>query len=583
MALEWWLLRIGEMDGVDLEAWLLRVLGDSNNVMATGVVASACAAYPDKAGRAGLALLSSRDVVQLDRERLALESSSAFEAFFGLNPLQRPFEEERRKSNGLAHRGEDLEALAIRMQLGEHREAVWEILDRHWQEVPDDGSEESRVWRVALHRMDVRGYELKDDPERVENDGNGGRGKRIYLGPGKMEPDVREMVDEASASLEVLHRHMALKNLARKVWARDESIGEVDWRTALLAEARAVERELDEPEEFARDGPGIVAAVCVRDHVDELDDAEFGWCARRVDAEVRRKSEAADVTDRVGRIERADRFCASVAPLLASQTRRVEGIDAMDLLALALTHPIDEVCDYAFGGLGAFVGERQRPLVLQCVAAAAYRCRLARETWEKARRRRGAFDGPDPFSAAAPTARKAIETGSLDVAAELERLDFDSPMAGRGVRAALTVFERLPDWEESRGFYSRVAHWLAGAWRSGRSRDDSRTRDHKLEAAACESLASFVLGVPGDVALRVCAPVVEEAAAVPDQGQWFVSKLILGADRGVDDCFWDVWQAIADVIVRSTWGTGLTNETRFGLGLLHMIFLGPYWKEDAKG
>ena len=92
MALESWLLRIGQMDGVDLEAWLLSLLGDSNNVMVTGVVASVCTAFPGKAGRAGLTLLSSRDVVQLDRGRLALESSSAFGAFFGLIPEHGLFE-----------------------------------------------------------------------------------------------------------------------------------------------------------------------------------------------------------------------------------------------------------------------------------------------------------------------------------------------------------------------------------------------------------------------------------------------------------------------------------------------------------
>ena len=582
MALESWLLRIGQMDGGDLEGWLLHLIGNSNNVMVTSVVASVCVACPDKAGRAGLALLSSRDVVQLDRGRLALESGSSSEAFFGLNPQQGLFEQERRQSNQLSHRHEDLESLAVRMQLGEHREAVWEILDRHRTEVAGEGSQESRVWRLALHRMDIRGYEPQDAPEGWEKDESDDRGKRVYLGPGKMEADIREMVDKASGSLEVLNRHLALRNLARKVWERDASVGEADWRTALLGEAQAVERELDEPEEFARDGPGMAAAACIRDHLDELNDAQFEWCARRVDFEVRRNSEAVDLTDRVGRIERADRFCASVVPLLAAHAKRVDGVDARGLLALALTHPIEEVCEYAFGGLGAFVDEQHKPLALQGVAAAAYRCRLALESWQEARGRRGAAAGRDPFGAVLPAVRKAIEAGNLDPAVELDGLDFDSPMAGVGVRAVLTVFGRWPDWEESRRFYARIAVWLADAWHRGRSRDDSRARDHKLEAAARESLAGFALDVPGDVALRVCAPVVEAAAAVPKHGQWFMSKLILEADRGTDDCFWHLWQAMADVIVSSPWGRELKDETRFDLGLLHMIFLGSFWKEDAR-
>ena len=582
MALESWLLRIGEMDGNDLEGWLVHLLSVSNNVMVTGIVASVCVACPDKAGRAGLALLSSREVVQLDRRRLASESGSAFDAFFGLNPHNRLFEQERGKSNELAHRREDLESLAVRMQLGDHREAVWEILDRHRVEVPEDSGEESRVWRLALHRMDVRGYERQDVPGGPENDECGDQGKRVYFRPGKMEADVQGMVEEASASLEILNRHLALQNIARKVWERDASVREVNWRTALLAEAQAIERELDEPEEFSRDGPGFAAAVCIRDHLDELDDAAFVWCAQRVDFEVRRNSEGVDLTNRVGRIESADRFCASVVPLLAAHGREVDGIDRMGLLALALTHPIDQVTEYAFGGLGAFVDEAHSALIMHCVAAAAYRCRLALESWVKAHRRRRMFDGPDPLRAAVPIVRKAIETGSLDAVAELERLDFGSPMAGGGVRAALTVFERRPDWEESGVFYSRVAHWLADAWRADRSRIELPVRDYRLEAVAHESLASFVLGVSADLAMQICTPVVEAVVAAPDKGQWFVSKLILGADRSTGDCFWDLWQAIADAIVHSPWGTGLTNETKFDLGLLSMIFLGPFWKEDAR-
>ena len=583
MALESWLLGEAEKDGVDLEARLVDLIANSNNAMVTAVVASVCVAHPDKAGRAGLALLSSREVVQLDLSRRALESDSAFGVFFELNPHLRPFEEERRKSNALPHRGEDLELLAVKMQLGEHREAVWEILDRHRAEAPDDGTEANRVWRLALHRMDVRGFVPKDGPEKSgEVESEDGR-ERVYVVPGRIEPDVRAMVDEASASAAICERHLGLRNLAWKVWGRDESVADVDWRTALLAEAQAVERELEEPDELARDGPGFVAAVCVRDHLDELDEDEFAWCITRVNIEVRRKADAVDREGRGGRIERADRICASVVPLLAAHARTLDGVEAMGLLALALTHPVEQVSMCAFEGLGAFVGEDGKAFVLQCLAAAAYRCWLAQASWEEARGRRGtASEVRDPFEAGLAAVRKAIETGSLNAEAELHGLKFDNEMADRGVRAALTVFEQRPEWEESRAFYSRIAHWLADAWRSGRSHDWVAGRKHDLESTACGSLAKFALGLPAQVALRVCAPVVEAVVAAPKDSQKFVSKLILGADSRTDDCFWDLWQAMADVIVRSTWGRGITDGSWYSQQLLHMIFLGPDWSEDAR-
>ena len=581
MALESWLLRLGKMDGVDLEGWLLHVLGNSNHVMATAVVASVCVAYPDRAGQAGLALLSSREIVQLDRGRLASELGSGFEAFFGLNPRHRLFEQERVASNKLPHRREDLESLAVRMQFGKDREEVWAIIDRHRERASVESDEDTRVWRLALHRMDVRGFEPQDAPAGSETGDSEVDEDRIYLGPGKMETDVQEMIDESARSSSVVGRYLGLQNLARKMWEGDASVREVDWRTSLLTEAQAV-AELGEADEFYRDGPGFAAAVCIRDHLNELDQAEFEWCAQRVDFEARRKSTTTDRVDRLGRSLRADRVCASVVPLLAVHPVRAHGFDPTALLSLVLTHPIDEVSKYAFGGLGAFVGEEHKPLALQCVAAAVYRSRLELEAWEAARHQRatGIDDRPDPFTSILPAVRQALENGSLDAEEELRLLDFGSPMAAAAVRAVLAVFERRPGWEESRGLYSRVARWLV----DGRRHDARRAerRNHQLESEARRSLARFALGLPSAVAVGIIAPIVEAVADQRQNVEGFVSQLIANADRNIDDCFWELWQRLADEIARAPWGLGLKDETSFGLGLLHMIFLGPYWKDDAR-
>lgn len=581
MALERWLLRLGKMDGVNLESWLVHMLENSNNVMATGVVASVCVAYPDKAGRAGLALLSSREIVQLDLGRMAQEVSSAFGMFFGLNPRHWLFEQERVESNELPHRQENLESLAVKMQFGKDRGEVWAIIDRHRERTSAESDEDTRVWRLALHRMDVRGFEPQDAPDGAEK-GDSDE-KRIYFGPGKIEADIQEMVDESARSSGVLGRHLGLQSLARKMWERDASVREVDWRTSLLTEAQAV-AELDEADEFYRDGPGFAAAVCIRDYLNELDEGEFEWCARRVDFEVRRKSTTTDRYDRFGRSLRADRVCASVVPLLAVHPARAHGVDPTGLLSLALTHPIGEVSGYAFSGLGAFVDEEHKPLALQCVAAAVYRSRLELEAWEAARDQRAARmdDGQDPFTSVAAAVRQGIEDGSLNAEEELALLDFDNPWAAAAVRALLAVFEHRPDWEESRGLYSRIARWLVDGWRHDVRLADRRQPNYELESEMLRSLARFALQLPSATALGVIAPVVEAVADQQRHVDSFVSELIGSANRNIEDSFWELWQRLADEIARSPWGLGLKDETSFGLGLLHMIFLGPYWEEDAK-
>ena len=584
MALESWLLSLGKMDGADLEGWLLYVLGNSSNVMTTGVVASVCVAYPEKAGQAGLALLSSRDVVQLDLERLALESSTDTTAFFGLDPHHKVFEQERVTSNELPHRREDVELLAVKLQFTEHRDNVWEIMDRHRAEVSAASGEDTRVWRLALHRMDIREFEPKDAPERTEHEGSEEDGNSIYFGPGSIEADVREMVDENTRRLGTVNRYLGVQIHARKLWERDPSVGEVDWKTTLLAEAQALERELYEAEDFYRDGEGFAAAVCIRDHLDELDEGDFEWCARRVDFEVRRKSETADHFDRVGRTMGADRLCASVVPLLVVHPRKVDGIDTIALLSLSLTHPINQVSEYALSGLGTFMGEEHRALVLQCAAAVAYRSRLETASREEAKQRRQMepFGLQDPFESIVPAVRKAIEEGGLDVAEELGSLEFGNPLAGVAIRAVLTALERHTDWEESREFYSRIAHWLVDAWRWDVSSSDGTKRNYELESAALRSLARFVLHLPWAEASQISAPVVDAVADRRQDAEKFVSALVMSADGNTGDCFWELWQRLADEIVCSPWGLGLTDEDSFGLGLLHTIFLGSYWKEGVK-
>ena len=578
MALESWLLRIGKTDGIDLESYLLYVLGNSNSVLTTGVVASICAAYPERAGRAGLALLSSRDIVQLDRQRLGLEISVGVTASSGHDPLHRMFEQERVAANACPHRREDLESLAVRMQLGEHRDDVWAIIDRHRADLSAESGEDTRVWRLALHRMDIRHFEHRDAPEGTGQEGSEHADNRIYFGPGKVEPDIQEMVDETTRSSGAVNRYLGLENFARKMWDENVAVGEVDWKTSLLAEAQAVERELDEPEEFCRNGPGFVASICIRDHLSDLDERDFEWCARRVEFEVRRKSETADKFERCGRGMEADRVCASVVPILATQPRKIHGFDAMTLLSLSLTHPIDHVSEYAFNGLGAVVGEEHRALVLQCVAAAAYRSRLATASRERARRGLAT----NSFESIVPAVRMAIEQAGLDVERELGSLEFGNPLAGAAIRAALTVLGRHPDWEESREFYSRIARWLVDVWRSDVRNLDDMMRNFKLKSDTVRPLASFVLRLPWEEASRISAPIVDAIGDRRKDVEQFVSALIMSADVNTSDCFWELWQRLADKIAHSQWGIGLTDECSHGSGLVHAIFLGISWKKDVR-
>lgn len=584
MALESWLLALGQEEVPTLDEWLLYILRNSNNVMATGVVASVCTAYPGKANQTSLTLLASKTIVQLDRQRLASEIGAASQALFGLNPSYGLFEQERVKSNELPHRREDLEALALRMQLTEYRGDVWAIIDDHRNEVAQHSHEDTREWRLALHRMDIRGFKPQKNHRIQDSATPEDMGNEVMLGPGELESDVRDMVDQASQSHSNADRYIGLQNLARKTWEGNSSVRGDDWKTSLLAEAQAIESELGEPEEFYRNGPGIAAAVCIRDHLNELDELDFKWCTQRIEFEIRRTSHATDGYERSGRIVRSDRVCASVVPLLITTDRRVGGLDPNELLNVALTHPIEEVCDFVFDGLGRFIGDEHKTLAIQCATAALFRSRLASEHREKTRRKRliRFHSRGDPHKLIVSTVLNAIKNARLDRAQELESLDFDNPLASSAIRANLAVLGQHPNWDESREFYSWIAQCLFGARCSNELQQLHRRRNHELETVSIRSLARFVLQLPCTQTLQTCMPLVDAAVKRQRETEWFVSDLIASANGNTHDSFWYLWQSVADKIVDSNWAGTLGDEESYDLGLLNTIFLRHYWKEDVK-
>ena len=164
MALEAWLTERCDDPDFDLECWLLRLLDRTNNTAVTSVVAGMSNAFPRRAGEAALALLTCRELFGLDRGRVMHESetpSAIADVMPSLGAKRQLFDHERKQADASPHRCADLESLALKLQLGEKQHAVWEILDGHRGALPpvDDQSEPDRMWRLALHRMDIRCYD----------------------------------------------------------------------------------------------------------------------------------------------------------------------------------------------------------------------------------------------------------------------------------------------------------------------------------------------------------------------------------------------------------------------------------------
>ena len=97
---------------------------------------------------------------------------------------------------------------------------MWRIIDQHHSQLSSEQDDETRLWRLALHRIDVRGYQKIDgsesvnkEPESIENIRD-----RVYVASSEIKPDLQSVVDANAESMTIISRHVSLLNRAYIAW-----------------------------------------------------------------------------------------------------------------------------------------------------------------------------------------------------------------------------------------------------------------------------------------------------------------------------------------------------------------------------
>src|SRR5439155_557860 len=72
------LLELCKVEHAPVEKWLTPILSESNNVALVAVVASVASAYTQLAAKAAVSLLTSKDLIDLDRSRSVAEMQGQF-------------------------------------------------------------------------------------------------------------------------------------------------------------------------------------------------------------------------------------------------------------------------------------------------------------------------------------------------------------------------------------------------------------------------------------------------------------------------------------------------------------------------
>lgn len=610
MALERWLLEFAEAQQDELDEVLLSILKRSNSAALTAVVASIATAYPHACGQTLLVLLRSRECILLDRERLASESDAPFriaDLLPRLDAKEKIYEMERKKADAFPHRHRDLEHAILNLQLGPLAPQVHRIIDEHRKALPPvaEQDENDKIWRLALHRMDSRQHQYSVAEDEVEASDPSGKptsskdtGRQfIRLDLKEPEPDLKKMVEESNAQQQSVNARLNLLMWGLKTFSYEEAANydydPTQWQQR-LQEARSISVEGDGGGDYdlGRDGPGVVAAVCVRDHWNEMSEDEQSWCVDVVCSEIERE---ANEWNHLARVQRnsmaADRPCAWVLPLLLGKDLSAAQMDRVRrALVIALTHLVDEVRWYAALGIGKHLWAIDRDLTLRCVNALATEATLVQEALDAERSKpyaeRRKLDEIEK-DAATLIRKRFFETGGIANQAYTQ-MDTSSWFGAKANKYILAIFEQAPTEPEAIAAFERLASTLVQWWDSDDERRQDRhakrpERDYETEATLTNLLEEFLLRTPAGSALSIVRPIVDAIDRHPNKVYWILLGLIAAEDRQPNTLqFWSLWKEFANGVRWATWLSRIDDEHAIGRKMVSAIFLGTSWKEGVR-
>lgn len=600
MALEHWLLQICNSRPADVEQILIKLLRESNNAAVSAVAASVATAYPEIAGEAAIALLTSSDFVRLDKPRTISEvgAPSRIGAMFPKQFENQVFDDERKKSDDLPHRRWDLEWTAIRLQNTPWREAVERVIDVHKSQLPttEAQSDDDRIWRIALHRMDLRAY--SEEPIRAQESTSDEapapaevpetrKTTRVLMQPKPFEPDIQAMLDRNAPTETAERASMSLFLWGVGVFQRTGPVtAGNEWRVR-LAEARDVSEQPDDAESggtrFRDRGIEFTAAICIRDHWDELSSEEREWCFDTVCYCV---SIGADSTDELYTVQRggmdAARAAALVIPLLLTKDLTAERkAIATEALAIGLSHTVDEVKDYAVTGVRLFLWQTDPGFCRVCAGAIVRAARRldeqleieSKRPWKK---RKSSQELEKIF--AADFHRDIIENRAV-TEADL-RWDSGEWYARRFGLRALKILEADIDEPLSRAAYANAVGLIASIWND---EDDRNDRDYHWEGDCELQIARYALCLPASDGVALIGPMLDALPDQPKEVASVVQDFVIAADAlKRPSAFWPLWQAVADRASQSTWSEGLDARHSERDDLLRKLFLNVAWNEGVR-
>ncbi|MDP9192257.1 MAG: ATP-binding protein [Acidobacteriota bacterium] len=586
MALEAFLFEVAKQDVNLLDPVLLQLLRASTSVAVTAVVASLAVAYPRACGETLLVLLSSPACIRLDRARMASDrSGSPYPRLPQHDSLNEIFAKERAEADAQQHRQQDLETAITQMQASSYGPRVCEAIDNHRAAIPAtaEQTEEHRLWRLALHRMDLRNYVPAKDTAAIKDTVPA---NYIVITPAAPETDLQEMVEESATRHARVSERMGNQMWGIKVFERDPGTYDpAEWRNQLAA-VRAGEAARDVPadELFFGDGAGVTAAVCVRDHWGNLTLDERAWCVRRICDEIAQTADDWSQTPQMLGLMNGAVPAASVISEIVMHTDAAGRATALAELAAALTHPNREVRMAAARGSRELWSEH-RDLALRCMHALRVEAMTFQQSFdtEQAKPYRKRTEAGKLRSRAASVARKIIRGKRAVTADDVSTFTLNGWFTADASIAILIMLSNAPEEQTTVDSFAQVATTLVAWWEADRHHRSQQEHSYETEYALKELLAEGLFRVPESDAAEIVQPLLDAVDTHADKVADVLHDIIIRQDRNHSTPrFWFLWKLFTDRARTARWLPNIDSEYAWGHQLLDWVFLARGWKDNTR-
>ena len=595
MALERFLLELADESPDDLDALLTRILMSADSAVLAAVVASVATAHPRIAGETLLALLSAPAYIGLDRGRLVAENhataTSKMVASMSFATESKVLGEEREKANGLPHREKQLETAILELQLGPFAPRVTAALDAHKQSLPpvSTQTEEQRMWRLALHRMDLRAHRLSEPEEAISDDNPPSAKKKrrwfFRLLPKSLDPDLAAIVDEHESAHARVQAQLEVLMWGLRVWEREYGAHDPSAWREMLSRARTTSDIGTAKELGAEHAPGVVAAVCTRDHWAEMSAAEQRWCAERACSEVQRTAENWNSIERMQRnAMSADRHGAAAVVALVRRTlpKSLKAL-AQRAFVTAITHPVDEVRSSALTAIDEEFWESRPEVAIRCVHALATEAIETRDQYgalARSHERAHSFDEVAATVANSVRSRFWESDGIRDDVLPL--LHPPDRFVAKAIMHTLAVLRRVPSNPLAVGAFTDACQLVVDGWEA-RYEDARNYGSSETQRATRQLIEQFCMRTSDEHAAQVLDAMLNAVERHPDEVWWFVQGLTQIEDEHPNTRhYWHLWQLFADQIKKAKWVEQVEPARHPARQLLAAIFLTLYWKENVR-